>query len=259
MLPITRISRDEARRLEGLLFDLDDTLLDHGKLTETAYSALFRLREAGLSLYVVTGRPSPWAHLLTRIAPIDGGVAENGAIAWTADGKLLDPAAGEQRNLRRSRTLDVVDAVRRTFPDLEPADDAYERLTDFTFDIGERRRVGPERVAAVTAFARERGANVHTSSVHLHVTFDALDKASGAIRMLRAVSAGGVVDPTAVRDRYAFIGDSENDAACFAAFPISIGVANLRGRPTVSPRFRTSAPRGAGFAEAARVISALRG
>jgi HAD superfamily hydrolase (TIGR01484 family) len=256
MQPVTRISRVEARRLDGLLFDLDDTLLDHGKLTETAYSALFRLREAGLSLYVVTGRPSPWAHLLTRIAPIDGGVAENGAIAWTTDGKLLDPAEGEQRALRRSRTLDLVDAVRRTFPDLEPADDAFERLTDFTFDIGERRRVSPERVAAVTAFARERGASIHTSSVHLHVTFDALDKASGVIRLLSAVSAGS--DPTALRDRYAFIGDSENDAACFAAFPISIGVANLRGRPTVSPRFRTSAARGAGFAEAARVISALR-
>lgn len=261
MQPVSRISRVEARRLDGLLFDLDDTLLDHGKLTETAYSSLFRLREAGLSLYVVTGRPSPWAHLLTRIAPIDGGVAENGAIAWTADGKLLDPAEGEQRALRRSRTLDMVDAVRRTFPDLEPADDAFERLTDFTFDIGERRRVSPERVAAVTAFARERGASIHTSSVHLHVTFDALDKASGVIRLLRSVStesAGRIVDPTALRDRYAFIGDSENDAACFAAFPISIGVANLRGRPTVSPRFRTSAARGAGFAEAARVISALR-
>jgi HAD superfamily hydrolase (TIGR01484 family) len=258
MLPVSRISRDEARRLQGLLFDLDDTLLDHGKLSEIAYSALFRLREAGLSLYVVTGRPSPWAHLLTRLAPIDGGVAENGAIAWTADGKLLDPAEGEQRALRRSRTLDTVDAVRRTFPDLEPADDAFERLTDFTFDIGERRRVSPERVALVTAFVRERGASVHTSSVHLHVTFDALDKASGVIRLLRSVSAGTPMDPTAVRERYAFIGDSENDAACFAAFPISIGVANLRGRPTVSPRFRTSAARGAGFAEAARVISALR-
>jgi len=255
MLPIASLSRDEARRLEGLLFDLDDTLLDHGRLTETAYSALFRLREAGLALYVVTGRPSPWVRLLTRIAPISGGVAENGAVAWTADGRLIDAAEGEQRELRRSRTLDLVDAVRRAFPDLEPADDAHERLTDFTFDIGERKRVSAERVERVAAFVRDRGGNVHTSSVHLHVSFDAADKASGVIALLSATRS---LDPTAARTRYAFIGDSENDAACFAAFPLSIGVANLRGRPTLTPRFKTSFPRGQGFAEAARVLAAFR-
>lgn len=256
MLPIAELPRDEARRLDGLLFDLDDTLLDHGRLTETGYSALFRLREAGLALYVVTGRPSPWVRLLTRLAPIDGGVAENGAVAWTADGRLMDAAAGEPRELRRSRTLDLVDAVRRAFPDLDPADDAYERLTDFTFDIGERRRVAPERVASVAAFVRARGGNVHTSSVHLHVTFDAADKASGVIALLSTTRS---LDPTTARTRFAFIGDSENDAACFAAFPLSIGVANLRGRPTVTPRFKTSLPRGQGFAEAARALAALRG
>ena len=255
MLPIAQLSRDEARRLDGLLFDLDDTLLDHGKLTETAYSALFRLREAGLALYVVTGRPSPWVRLLTRIAPIAGGVAENGAVAWTSDGRLIDAAAGEQRELRRSRTLDLVDAVRRTFPDLTPADDAHERLTDFTFDIGERMRVAPQRVAAVAAFVKDRGGNVHTSSVHLHVGFDAADKASGVVALLSTTLS---VDPTAARTRFAFIGDSENDAACFAAFSVSIGVANLRGRPSLTPRFKTSLPRGEGFAEAARMLATLR-
>ncbi len=255
MLPLAQLSRDEARRLEGLLFDLDDTLLDHGRLTETAYSALFRLHEAGLALYVVTGRPSPWVRLLTRLAPLSGGVAENGAVAWTADGRLLDPAEGEQRELRRSRTLDLVDAVRRAFPELAPAADAHERLTDFTFDIGERHQVAPERVRAVTAFVKDRGGNVHTSSVHLHVSHDAADKASGVIALLTATRS---LDPTTARNRFAFIGDSENDAACFAAFSVSIGVANLRGRPTLTPRFVTSLPRGQGFAEAARVLAALR-
>ena len=60
------------------------------------------------------------------------------------------------------------------------------------------------------------------------------------------------------RRRYAFVGDSENDAACFNAFRTTVGVANLRGRPTLAPRFITSAPRGAGVAELARVLGALR-
>ena len=52
--------------------------------------------------------------------------------------------------------------------------------------------------------------------------------------------------------------DSENDAACFAAFHVSIGVANLRGRSTLRPRYITSLPMGRGVAEAAAVILSLR-
>jgi hydroxymethylpyrimidine pyrophosphatase-like HAD family hydrolase len=96
---------------------------------------------------------------------------------------------------------------------------------------------------------------VFVSSVHLHVGFDPIDKASGAVALLRALRD---TDATAALTRYAFIGDSENDAACFAAFRTSIGVANLRGRPTLRPRFMTRGARSAGFAEMARTLGALR-
>jgi hydroxymethylpyrimidine pyrophosphatase-like HAD family hydrolase len=92
--------------------------------------------------------------------------------------------------------------------------------------------------------------------VHLHLTFDGDDKASGVVRTVRLLWG---TDPTLLRFRYAFIGDSENDAACFAAFRTTIGVKNLSGRPTVGPRFVTSAARGRGFAEAAAHLVALRG
>jgi acetylornithine/N-succinyldiaminopimelate aminotransferase len=83
------------------------------------------------------------------------------------------------------------------------------------------------------------------------VTLDGHDKASGAAFLLRTRFD---IDPTASRVQAAFIGDSENDAACFAAFRTTIGVANLSGRPTVTPRFVTASPRGQGFAEAAEVL-----
>ena len=38
----------------------------------------------------------------------------------------------------------------------------------------------------------------------------------------------------------------------------TVGVANLRGRPTLAPRYLTQAPRGQGVAELARVLGALR-
>ena len=43
MKPLSSLSRTEAARLSGVLFDLDDTFLDGGTLTEVAYAALFRL------------------------------------------------------------------------------------------------------------------------------------------------------------------------------------------------------------------------
>jgi HAD superfamily hydrolase (TIGR01484 family) len=255
MKPLAALDPSEARALRGVLFDLDDTLLDHGKLTEAAYSALFRLREAGLELYAVTGRPLTWVRLLARLFPVDGGVGENGGVLVGPGGAALDTVVPTERAARRARLTALVTEVRRAFAELEPADDASERLSDFTFDIGEHRRVAPERVAEVATFARARGATVHVSSVHLHVGFDSVDKASGAVRLLRQLAG---VDPSVAVTRYAFVGDSENDAACFSAFRTTIGVANLRGRPTLAPRFLTTAPRGRGVAELARVLLALR-
>ncbi|HEX6274025.1 MAG TPA: HAD-IIB family hydrolase [Polyangiaceae bacterium] len=254
MQPLAELERAEALGLRGLLFDLDDTFIDEGKLTEAAYSSLFRLREAGLELYIVTGRPLGWVRLFSRLFPVDGGVAENGG-ALVVNGRLLEVTAAPERARRRAALNALVALMRETFPDIEPVRDPSERLSDFAFDIGEETRVDAARVREAAAFARERGATVFVSSVHLHVGYDPIDKASGAIALLRALRD---VDATAALTRYAFIGDSENDAACFAAFRTSIGVANLHGRPTLRPRFVTRGARSAGFAEMARTLGALR-
>ena len=55
------------------------------------------------------------------------------------------------------------------------------------------------------------------------------------------------------------IGASDNDAACFAAFRVTIGVANLSGRQTVPPRYRTMGARADGFVEAANALLARDG
>lgn len=258
MKNIEQLSPDEARALRGLLFDLDDTLLDGGKLSEAAYSALFRLREARLDLIAVTGRPAGWGAVLARQWPVDGVVTENGAIALLRHGdavQRMDRASEHERHQRRIRLGGLVASMQEQFPSLTAADDVDARISDFAFDIGERRRVPRDVVEAAARFAGERGARTTASSVHLHVSFETDDKASGTLRLLRTVKG---IDATTARFVYAFIGDSENDAACFAAFHTTIGVKNLSGRPTVPPRWITGQPRGAGFAEAARVLVELR-
>jgi HAD superfamily hydrolase (TIGR01484 family) len=254
MLPISALPTLLPRQLRGLLFDLDDTLLDHSRLSEAAYSSLFRLREAGFECYAVTGRPAGWAAVIVNQWPISGAVAENGAIAFEASAhglRTLDPLPVAERRARQTALSALCAEIQNEFPDLVASDDMPLRRTDFTFDIAEHQLVPKDRVQAVRRFAESRGASTLSSSVHLHVSFDRSDKASGAVRLIHALRG---VDPSAILTRYAFIGDSENDASCFAAFRHSIGVGNLSGRPTLAPRFITTGERGAGFVEAARAL-----
>jgi HAD superfamily hydrolase (TIGR01484 family) len=256
--PISALTREEAARLLGVAFDLDDTLLDHGQLAEATYAALFRLREAGLTLYGVTGRPAGWAEVLARLFPVAAIVAENGAVFCARRGdrvRLVDSVDAATRHTRNAKLALLLQDFAERFPDFELADDVRARVSDRTFDIGEYRRVAPDRVAEASAYLTQQGARVFVSSVHLHATFDYADKASDAVRLLSADSG---LDATSVRHAFAYLGDSENDASCFAAFPVSIGVANLRGRATLRPRYITTQPMGAGVAEAARVILSLR-
>jgi HAD superfamily hydrolase (TIGR01484 family) len=254
MKPASQFPAAAARRLAGVLFDLDDTLLDRGRLSVAALTSLYRLSEAGLILVGVTGRPAGWGQVLARQWPVSGMVTENGIIALVQRDhrvQVLDRASSEQRAARRQQLSALVAELRVRFPELEPSDDVAGRIADFSFDIAESRQVDASVVQAVTDHARERGARVVRSSIQLHLCFDGDDKASGALRFLHLVHG---VDATLARYRFAFIGDSENDAPCFGAFEHTFGVANLQGRPSVLPAYRASQAMGAGFAEIAEVL-----
>lgn len=257
MKPIHELSGPEARALRGLLFDLDDTFLEAGRLTLEAYAALFQLRAAGLRLVLVTGRPVSLGHTLASQWPIDAAVTENGGMICVREaGHVVErPAPGIdlEGTARQLEQLRRVLAAR--FPNLELAGDHRGRRTDLSFDIGETATVSPELIKNVSDVVQSEGARTQRSSIHLHAYFHGFDKARGVFFLLDALYAE---DPTEARFAYAYIGDSENDASCFAAFRQSIGVQNFRGRPTVLPRYRTTLPSARGFVEAAAVITALR-
>jgi HAD superfamily hydrolase (TIGR01484 family) len=259
MQPVETLSLAEARALQGLLFDLDDTFLDRGELREAAYSSLFRLKRLGLGLIAVTGRSVGWGTLLVRQWPLDAIVTENGAVALQrVDGRVvrIDRATGAERDQRRMRLGQIARDIARQVPELVPSEDCWLRLSDYTFDIGEERVVAPDRVRLAIDRAHELGARTLRSTVHLHITLDGDDKASGAVRLLHAVFG---LDPTSARKRWAFIGDSENDESCFAAFHTTIGVRNLSGRPSIAPRYITRGERSDGFIELERTLGERRG
>ena len=261
MKALTSLDAAEVSRLVGILFDLDDTFLDEGQLTEGAYSALFRLARAGLRLVAVTGRPAGWGEVIARQWPVDAVVTENGAVALYRDEKGVarwqEPDTATRR-ARRERLATGVRALQAQFPALRISDDSHARESDVALDIGEREHLPADEVAHVERAALGLGFRTFVSSVHLHLTLDAFDKASGTVAFL---GARFQEDPTAARQRYAYIGDSANDASCFFAFLSSFGVANVVAslpRLSVPPRYLAWAERGAGFAEIADAILALR-
>ena len=261
MKPLSSLGPDEAGRLRGLLFDLDDTLLSHGVLTRAAYGALWTLRDAGLALVAVTGRPGGWGEVIVRQWPIDGCVTENGAVHLVREGRgvaRLDSCDEVTRRERSSRLAQLVDRVRALVPEARLSDDAHARISDVTWDVGELVTLPPDRVRLIVREIDLAGARSTQSSVHLHATFDVDDKASGATRFC-AHQLGEPPDGAIVR--FAFAGDSGNDAACFAAFRTTFGVAHVRasvGRLSVTPRYIATREMGEGFAEIADALLAAR-
>lgn len=260
MKPLARLT-DEADGIRGLLFDLDDTVLTHGVLTRAAYGAIWDLKEAGFQLVAVTGRPSGWAEVLARQWPIDGAVSENGAVFVVREGagiRVLSAGADDEVASRRARLAALVAEVARAMPDVQLSDDVHQRRSDVTWDIGERVTLPPERVAELARRVIAAGARTTRSTVHLHASFERDDKASGATRFLNQHLGE---DPGSALGRWAFVGDSPNDQACFSAFRLTFGVANVRRYVrtlSVPPRFVTEGERGEGFVELARTLVAKR-
>jgi HAD superfamily hydrolase (TIGR01484 family) len=260
--PIRELDPVLCRNLAGVVFDIDDTITDHGLLTDAAYRALWELSRAGLTLIAVTGRPLGWCDVLARLWPVAAAVGENGGGWVIRDGAgvlegYFDDAAARARQQEKLTVL--AQTVKTALPELRLAGDQRHRRVDLAFDVGEEVRLPPEQIARVVELIHAAGARSLVSSVHAHAFFGAHDKATGAAAAVKAVLGR---DLGAERERWLFAGDSGNDAPAFAYFPLSAGVANVRGhlgRLPVPPAFVAEAERGAGFAEIAATVLRARG
>jgi hydroxymethylpyrimidine pyrophosphatase-like HAD family hydrolase len=129
---------------------------------------------------------------------------------------------------------------------------------DLAIDIDEEVRLGPEAAARIEALFARRGVNAVRSSVHVNAWIGPFDKAWMVRRFIRSVWKRRLSSDDR---RYVYLGDSLNDAPLFAAFALSVGVANVRailGLLAHRPRFVTRAAEGAGFEELARAILQAR-
>jgi len=251
-----------AAGIRGVFCDIDDTLTTGGRLTAEAYSALERLRAAGKLVVPITGRPAGWCDHIARMWPVDAVVGENGAFYFCYDTparKLVkrfrdDDAA---RSANRARLALVRERVLAEVPGTAIASDQLYREADLAIDFCEDVPRLPEAaVERIVSIMEASGMTAKVSSIHVNGWFGHYDKL-GMTRTLMRERFGVDLDHEGARARYAFIGDSPNDAPMFGFFPHSVGVANVRefaGRMPSQPKFVTTAACGAGFAEFAEMI-----
>jgi HAD superfamily hydrolase (TIGR01484 family) len=242
----------DARGIEAVLFDIDETLTTAGKLTAQAYVALEALQRAGKRVVPVTGRPAGWCDHIARMWPVDAVVGENGAFYfWFAEGRLgkrfIDDLA--TRSLNRVRLLAIGERILKRVPGAALASDQPYRETDLAIDYCEDvAPLGHDAAKRIAALMSAEGLSAKVSSIHVNGWFGGYDKLATA-RKLFAERFG--LDLDRVNRKVVFAGDSPNDAPMFGFFENAVGVANVRDFPQLKPKFITSKRAGAGFAELA--------
>lgn len=264
MEPLDRFPLAERRAIRGVLTDIDDTLTSDGRLTALAYTALERLRAAGLLVIPITGRPAGWCDLIARQWPVDGVVGENGAFYFRHDDKqkklvkrfLMDEPT---RIANRARLDALGREILAAVPGAALASDQLAREADLAIDFREDvAPLSPAAIDRIVAMFEAAGATAKVSSIHVNGWFGSYDKLTMTRIMLSECFA---IDLDAERRHFVFAGDSPNDQPMFAFFPNAVGVANLMkfaDRIADRPRWITQAAGGAGFAELADALLAAR-
>jgi len=247
----------ERARVVGVFTDIDDTLTRDGAIEPQALAALAALRQAGLHVFAITGRPVGWSLPFAQGAqawPVDAIVAENGAVALLPGGEKLYLQGEAERAANFAHLQRVLAQVEAEVPGARRATDSPGRETDIAIDHSEFTTLDDDTIARVVALMRDQGLTATVSSIHVNGWIGEHDKLAGARWMLRE-RLGRELDGEL--DRWVYIGDSTNDQVMFAHFPHSVGVANIaRFVPQLQhlPRYVTRAERGQGFAELARAL-----
>lgn len=239
--------------LQLVLTDVDDTLTWQGRLPVAALDALYRLEAAGVAVVPVTGACAGWCDQMARTWPVAAVIGENGAFVIERRGRHLhyhDTQDTSTRQANLARLAEVADALIAQFPGLALARDNGYRRYDLALDHAQE--VPPMDHGAVEQAltkAHALGVQATASSIHINLWLGNFSKRQAAQRWLKQHYGW---DDAEQQAHALFVGDSLNDAQMFAAYPRSVGVANIQPhlpRLPQHPAHITQAPGGLGFAE----------
>jgi HAD superfamily hydrolase (TIGR01484 family) len=255
MQPIGRFSKHRRAAIRFVLTDVDDTLTDGPHLPAATYSAMERLRDAGLRVIPVTAAPAGWCDLICRMWPVAAVIGENGGLCFRCD-----PSSGEierrywlgqvERARARPRLDELAEQIGASVPGASVAHDQGYRETTLAFR-------NPDDSAprdAILAQMRAAGLQTTVNSLWVLGWLGGFDKLTMSRRMLAELFA---TDIDREADAFVYVGDSLNDEPMFGFFPNSVGVATVRhylDRLAAPPKWVTDGGGGAGFVEVADML-----
>jgi hypothetical protein len=260
MTPIQNFPKDVAKILLGVFFDIDDTFTTHGKMDPYPFHAIWSLKEAGLKVVPITGRPAGWCDHIARMWPVDGVVGENGALYFWYDQqekkvkkRFMDPDS--VREQKRRRLSLVKEEILRSVPGTALASDQQYREADLAIDYCEDVKPLPwKEVEKICVIFKKHGATCKVSSVHVNGWFGDYNKL-GMTKLFVLEQWGLKLDDH--RERFIFCGDSPNDEPMFEYFPNAAGVKNILNfaeHMKHLPAYVASQEGGEGFAEIVQTI-----
>lgn len=220
MQPIATIDPAACRRLKVLFSDIDDTLTLDRKIPLRVLENFARLRESGLSVCLVTGRPAGYGVTLTTYFDLfDCVITENGGIL-SVDGSAEALFAHIDREDNYPLIKEAVARIDREIVKVVEPVGNFMRKSDFAID---RKYVTDDELARMEKLCAELEVNVIASSIMVHLYRGQVSKGAAIIEVLKRRFAE--VTP----DQVMTMGDSPNDAAMFDSsyFPLSAGVANV--------------------------------
>ncbi len=255
------LSEKEAKNINYVLCDIDDTITTNGKLSANAYNALWQLSENGISVIPVTGRPAGWCDMIIRQWPVNAVVGENGAFVFYFENgqlkKLTHPsvATGDIQG----RLEAVKKACLEKVPGCRVSKDQFARIYDVAIDFNEDEPyLGFEAANKIKNICQEMGAIAKVSSIHVNTWFGNYNKVAMARLFFKEII--GISEQTLL-EQAMFFGDSPNDEPMFEFYKYSVAVANIKpflGSLKHSPMFITEKNSGEGFCEAVSHLLALK-
>ncbi|MEE4261847.1 MAG: HAD-IIB family hydrolase [Desulfobacteraceae bacterium] len=260
MKPFVQFPENLKSRIGYVLTDIDDTLTNNGRLPAVAFTAMERLRDAGIKTIPITGRPAGWCDHIARMWPVDGLVGENGAFYFRYDDSRRKMQrryfkSDQQRIVDRKRLEKLKDNILAQVPGCRVSVDQAYREADLAIDYCEDiARLPDDAIDKIVGLFEAAGAQAKVSSIHVNGWFGDYDKLTMSGIMFEEVFGSRLEE---VRDRVIYTGDSPNDVPMFAYFLNSVGVANVmqfEGKMAHYPAWVTKNEGGYGFAEMVDIL-----
>ncbi|MEL0157608.1 MAG: HAD-IIB family hydrolase [Deltaproteobacteria bacterium] len=252
---INDIPGEVCQKIQGVFFDIDDSVTTAGHLEGSAYLAIEKLQQAGLLTIPITGRPAGWCDMIARFWPVDGVVGENGAFYFAYDRNSAKMRrcyvrSKEQRLEDQTKLATLKKEILQKVPGSAISADQAYREADLAVDFCEDVAPLPnESVLKIKNIFEDSGAVAKISSIHVNGWFGDYDKLSTCQLF---VSSQLGFELSEQREKFIFVGDSPNDEPMFQYFPNAVGVANVQNfinQLEHPPTWVTHQKSGAGFVE----------